>query len=381
MNQIYDVVIAGAGHAGLLMAAWLAEAEFQVAIVDPNLEPSPASGRTLAILGGSQQLLAKTSFWKSISLLGTSINTVDVADTGAGGSVIYRAEEVGANSLACGFKQHRLRNALLAKVKSLPVKQYNGRIVAIRNAANKLEVSVDWGETVSCRLLIGADGRGSQVRKLSHITISQRSFGQHAYSFVVNHSRPHRNTVIERMCVSGPLATLPVGPNECGVTWARQPIDSEIDQSALLCELSCLLEHVLGDIELASPIDIYPLGTQHASRYVAPRLALIGDAAHGAHPIHAQGFNMGIADISTLIQELKVARHRNEDLGGACLRRYQKSCLSENQARLHMTNGLNAFFSNDLKWLFPFRRGLLSGLSAISPIRQMAIRHGMRLQT
>lgn len=377
MTRHVDIAIVGGGHAGLLAACWLRLCDFKVVVIDPRLGVMPPSGRTLAVLGGSCRALDHVGLWRSLEPHGVAVKRVDVADHLSDGHVHYRADDIGVAALAYGFRQSELRNHLRTLLPETVLCEDS--VIETRSVAQQTVLACQSGAEISAKLVIGADGRQSTVRSRAKIHVDVTTYTQEALSFTVAHERPHRQTVIERMSAEGPLAILPVDAKQCGVTLVRKRGVPDLDEAAILARVDQLIEGRLGELDLASKIDRYPLSAQHAVRYVAPRLALIGDAAHGAHPIHAQGFNMGVADVGALAEILEGARARGEDIGGACLRRYEKSRRGDNSARLRMTDGLNRLFSNDLKPLLPVRRAILGGLSAFAPLRQRAIRHGMRL--
>lgn len=358
--------------------AWLKQQRFDVAIVDPRLGRAPKTGRTLALLGGSQQALETAGLWKYAAAFGTKVTRVDVADLGSGGQVDYVAQEVASDALAFGFRQSELRNSLLVTLDRGTT--FEAHLLSFVAAQDCATIELDNGVKIAAKLVVGADGRQSRARELARIEVDRTPYKQEALSFTIAHERSHRHTVVERMMPGGPLAILPVGERECGVTWVRS-VGQEVDEvSDLLDAVDGMIDCRLGRLELTSKVDRFPLGALHAVKYVVPRLALIGDAAHGVHPIHAQGFNMGVADVASLVDVLIGARRRREDLGGACLRRYERSRRADNRSRLVMTDGLNRLFSNDIPPLMPIRRAVLGGLSAFAPLRQKAIRHGMRLE-
>jgi 2-octaprenyl-6-methoxyphenol hydroxylase len=239
------------------------------------------------------------------------------------------------------------------------------------------------GRELRARLLIGADGRASKVRSLARIEVSRAAYGQAALAFIVRHERPHGDAVRERLRPAGPLALLPVGRRRCGVTWVEAEATARALATAPPQELTRRLDEetggVLGAVALDSPIAAWPLGAQHARRYVAPRMALIGDAAHGVHPIHAQGFNMGVADIAALLDRLMAARRGGQDIGAPdVLLGYERDRWWDNERRLRLTDGLNRLFSNDLLPARLVRGAVLRALDSMPPLKALAVREGMR---
>ncbi|MCB9945499.1 MAG: FAD-dependent monooxygenase [Geminicoccaceae bacterium] len=374
-----QIAVVGGGHAGLLATIVLAAAGFNVRVIDP-MGPGrpPASGRTLAILAGSHAALRQLGAWRYLAAVAWPVRRVDVRDTASGGHVVYRSSEVGHEPLAYGVDNSVLRGALSAAVE---------RDCWVRGSLVSMErrgvLVVDDGRRLRADLVIGADGRGSVVRRLAGISIDSLSYRQSAISFIVAHERDGRHVVMERLRPQGPLATLPLGRHSSGITWVEADTRAEAvyrrlrsgDMSLVEAELGS----ELGSMHIDGPVQFYPLSAQHARRYVAPGIALIGDAAHGVHPIHAQGFNMGVADIVALLDVLDDARRRSLPIGGEAILRYQRARQSDNASRLRMTDALNRLFSNDIAPLRQGRRLLLDTLAAAGPVRRRAIRHGMRM--
>ena len=375
----HEIVIVGGGHAGLLAALALRAADFDVVVADPAGPASqPLSGRSLALLAGSRVLAERMGIWRHLHAIIHPVRRVDVRDVASGGQVVYRSRDIGREPLAYGVINEELRASLAA---ALPVDIW--RLSSASGLPERGCVRLADGRELWARLVIGADGRASRVRQLAGIALERKRYGQSALSLIVEHERGSRETVLERLRPEGPLATLPLGSHRSGITWVEKEAEAgriaAAGESGILSRLDGLLGAELGPCRLVSPVQLYPLGAQHARRYVAPGIALIGDAAHGVHPIHAQGFNMGIADIACLVDLLVDARARRQDIGGEVLCRYEQRRRPESASRLRLTDTLNRLYSNDLLPLRPARRLLLDLLDGAPPLRRRAIRHGMQL--
>ena len=374
-----DIAIVGGGHAGLLAALALDDAGFDVRVVDPvGRCAQPSTGRTLALLAGSRMALEALGLWRHIAPVAWPVHRVDVRDTASGGHVVYRSGEVGEGPLAHGVDNGRLRDALAA---ALPRALWlEGRVCAMPGRGRLLLAD---GRHVVTGLVIGADGRGSVVRRLARIGLDRWSYRQTALSFIVTHAHDSRHMVLERFRPGGPLATLPLASHRSGITLVEPARTADAVHERLLAgDLSILEEHLadeLGAMAVDGAVQRYPLTAQHASRYAAPGLALVGDAAHGVHPIHAQGFNMGVADIVSLVDVLRETRRRGRPPGGEELLRYERERRPENASRLRMTDTLNRVFSSDIAPVREGRRWLLDTLAMTAPVRRRAIRHGMQM--
>lgn len=383
-----DIVIVGAGHAGLWLGGGLARAGLRVRIVDPDPPDAvddSSDGRTLALLGGSRKVAERMGLWPALAPIAQPVTRVEVRDAASGSSVLYTPAQLGVGTFAWGVENRPLRRALASDFLAVAGAGawVSGRVGGLRRRAGAVAIGLDDGRVLEAALAIGADGRSSRLRELLQIPVDRHGYGQAAIALVVAHDRPHGDTVRERLRPSGPLALLPLSGRRCGVTWVEAEADARrlarLPAAELLEVLDREIGGVLGRLELASPVAVWPLGAQHARRYVAPRVALVGDAAHGVHPIHAQGFNMGVADIGVLAELLAEAHARGRDPGDpALLLAYERARWWDNERRLRLTDGLNRLFSNDLAPARVLRGAMLRALDAFPPLKALAVREGMR---
>ena len=389
MAQEFDITIIGGGHSGLFLARALADQGWRLALVEPRpigTAPATADGRNLALMRSSREAADRFGIWPALAPVVRPVEAVHLREKPGGATLVTTMRELGGRPFAYGVEHPALHAALatsLAELGEPPRIFANGlRGLERRPEARLLELAD--GSRIATRLVIGADGRGSRLRELAGIRLDAWRYDQAAISFIVAHTRPHRQTVHEWMRPRGPLALLPLPGRRSGVTWVEPEDRARAlvaeGEEALLRRLGEESEGVLGDLRLASRIGIQPLGAQHARRYVAPRLALIGDAAHGVHPIHAQGFNMAVADIAELAEALARAARRGEDPGGAdLLLGYERARWWANQQRIWMTDGLNRIFSSEAAWLQPVRSGAIRAVAALPPLRRRLARNRMQL--
>lgn len=373
-----DIVIVGAGHAGL-----------GVTIVDPDsverASDRSTDGRTLALLGGSREVGERLGVWPHLDGIAQPVRRVEVRDAPSGARVRYTPAELGVQTFAWGVENKPLRAALAQAFVAAAGAQawVCGRLAGLRRQANSITVELEDGRELQAALAIGADGRGSRLRGLLGIRLGRETYGQAALALVVAHARPHEDAVRECMRAGGPLALLPLRGQRSGVTWVEPEAEARriavLPAERILERLAAETGDVLGELRLDGPVAVWPLGAQHARRYVAPRAALIGDAAHGVHPIHAQGFNMGVADIGVLTGLLVEAHARGRDLGApSLLLAYERARWWDNERRLRLTDGLNRLFSTDLAPARLLRGGVLRALDGIPPLKAFAVREGMR---
>lgn len=382
-----DVLVVGGGHAGLMLGAALARAGIEVRLVEPqpldSIKAARPDGRSLALLAGSVRIAKEAGVWDFIAADTAAIHQVEVADVQGGGAVRYDSREHGKGPFGVGIEHVALRRGLLDAFLAAagPDAWLGGAVATLARTRDAIEAGLVDGRTVRATVIVGADGRGSRVRNLARIGVDRWSYGQHALTLVLRH--PHRHTVHEWLRGGGPLATLPLPGGRLGITWVERSEDGQrlagVDRAELLVRLAQESGGLLAGAMIESGPGLYPLGAQHARRYVAPRLVLVGDAAHGVHPIHAQGFNMGVADIGALAEAFRAARAHRVDLGsGEVLLPYARLRRSDNTQRLWLTDGLVRIFSNDVAPLRAARSLALNALGSVAPLKRLAVRHGMQ---
>jgi 2-octaprenyl-6-methoxyphenol hydroxylase len=382
-----SILIVGGGHAGLFLGAVAAGIGLPVTVVDPEtpaaIAASRADGRTLALLRGSEDIARSLGPWPAIQAIATPIREARVEDSATGARVRYGPSPDG-RAFGWGVENIALRRALLDAFLAAAGEGafVTGRVTGLERGRRSIAVLLADGRRLEASLLIGADGRGSRIRDLAGIGIERWPYPQTAIALVIRHARPHRGAVHERLRPAGPLATLPLSGRRSGVTWV-EPTAVADDLRALTADrlterLAAELGGALGGIGLDGPVVFYPLSAQHARRYVAPRLALVGDAAHGVHPIHAQGFNMGIADIGALAGLLAASHGRRGDPGGAdLLIAYERARWWANERRLRLTDGLNRLFSTDFLPARLARAAALRAIDLVPPLKRLAVSQGM----
>lgn len=258
------------------------------------------------------------------------------------------------------------------------------RVVAQEVAGPRVTVTLDDGATVTGRVLVGADGRRSGTAERAGIRRTGWDYGQTALVCAIAHDLPHHGRAHQFFMPPGPLAILPLKGNRCSIVWsertARAQTIQAMDDPAYLEELRPRFGSFLGDIRLDGARFTYPLNLTLANAFVAPRLALVGDAAHGVHPIAGQGLNLGLRDVGALAEVLTLARRRGEDVGAPdVLARYQQWRRFDAATLAVATDAFNRLFSND-NALLRAGRGLGLGLvNALPALRRRFIREAAGL--
>jgi 2-octaprenyl-6-methoxyphenol hydroxylase len=385
-----DVIVAGGGHVGLLLALALERLGLQPTIVDAQpVEATlgaPFGGRAIALMYGSKRVFEALGVWTWLAPLAEPVRAVVLEDRSTGGSVVYQAAEIVDHPFGYGIESRALRRILLELVLQRPGIQVvaPARLSGLERAGDHIAAMLDDGRRLEGALIVGADGHGSTVRSRAGLDGSSRQYGQTALTFAIRHELPHDGRVIEYLRPAGPLALLPIGRNLLSVTWieaarvARHLLARPADTLATM--LREQIGGVLGAFQIAGEPAGHALSVHHARRFVAPRIALVGDAAHGIHPIHAQGFNLAVRDVATLAEVLIEAARAGRDLGDAeILMRYDRLRRADVRAVAGMTDGLNSLFSNDLGPAKVVRRVGLTALDRLAPLKHLAMRRGMGL--
>jgi 2-octaprenyl-6-methoxyphenol hydroxylase len=389
-NVPAGVLIAGGGHAGLLLALALERAGLPVTLLEAEplaaVREAPFDGRALALMYGSKRVFDALGLWQALADIAEPVWGVRVEDRGSGAKLAYDALEVGRHPFGYGIENRNLRQRLLGLAESRPAIRIlaPARLARIARDRAGVRATLEDGRQLAAALVVGADGRNSSVRALAGLGIERWRYPQTALTFAIRHRRPHEGQVREYLRPAGPLALLPLGPGLSAVTWVEPAAGAERLLAGTGADLlEALVEQTGGEL---APLEVrgrptgYALSAHRARRLVAPRIALVGDAAHAVHPIHAQGFNLGVRDVAALAEVLVDAARAGQDLGGGeALIRYERWRQADVRLVLGLTDGLNRLFSTDLAPARLLRAAGLNALGLLAPLRQLAMRRGMGL--
>lgn len=385
-----DVLIIGGGLVGGALACALGQAGVPVAVVD---HAAPATvlaagfdGRASAVARTARDALAAIGAWRHIEGEAQPILEIRVADAGAPLFLHYDADTRGDRPFGWLVENRGLRRALLTRMGELPAVRLAApaAVAQLRRDADAVTARLADGRAVRARLAVAADGRGSPTRRAAGIRTTGWSYGQHGIVCTVAHQSPHHGIAHEHFLAGGPFAILPLTGNRSSIVWTeRSDLAAAIlaqDDAAFLRDLTGRFGDFLGDIAVAGPRFGWPLALQFAERYIDRRLALVGDAAHGMHPIAGQGMNMGIRDIAALAELVVEHRRLGLDPGGpAVLERYERWRRFDNLLMLAMTDGLNRLFSNHFGPLRLARDLGLAAVQRLPPLKRLFTRHAMGL--
>jgi 2-octaprenyl-6-methoxyphenol hydroxylase len=393
MTTRFDVAIVGGGIAGTTFAAILGNAGLTVALIERQppaaLEGTAYDGRTTAITYGSRKVLEAAGLWTDLAPHACPIDDIRVADDASPLFVHFDSSEVGNNPLGSIVENRLIRKSLYRRIGELAtVTQIAPATVAgleTRGALARLTLAD--GREIAADIVIGADGRDSFIRRAAGIETIGWLYKQQAIVTIIGHELPHDNVAVENFLPSGPFAMLPMtdapdGTHRSSVVWTDHldavPLYMLLDLPAFEAELQRRAGEWLGRVWEIGPRFTYPLQLKHAKRYIAPRVALIADAAHVIHPIAGQGLNLGMRDIALLSELLVDCRRTGLDLGNPdLLRRYERLRRGDNIAFSAATDILDRLFSNDIPPIKLARRVGLGTVNRIPPLRHFFMRRAM----
>jgi len=363
----YDVVIAGGGTAGLALACAVADAlgpGARIAVVDPA--PLRAGGapdaRAFALSAGAKRMLAVLGVWPELAPHAQPVTAIDITDSSLEDAfrpvlVSYDNTVDGNEPATYIVEQGRLREALLAAAASRRSITLLGGEPAVGFQADAHGVSVTVGRGPSLRslraaLLVAADGRASPLREAAGIGVVRWSYPQTGIVTFVRLEQPHQGRAVQHFLPSGPFAILPLTENRACITWTEDAANAReilaLDDAGFLAEVEKRFGYRLGGVALAGPRASWPLDMHLARALVADRFALLGDAAHGVHPIAGQGLNLGLRDVAALAEVVADAARLGLDIGSLIvLERYERWRRLDSALSAASFDALNRLFSND----------------------------------
>ncbi len=384
-----DIAIIGAGPVGGALACWLATAGWRVALVDrvalPPMEHPDFDGRAYAIARGSRALLDAAGLWERLPFAPCPIRDIHVTDGKPGHPAsplrlqfdhrATRDESGSAQPFGWIIEARALRMAINRRLREIDgVWLYAPAETLVRREADRVSVQIQDGPVLTARLAIAADGRNSRLREEANIPVTRFPYRQSAVVCALAHERPHDNVALEHFLPGGPFAQLPMTgsletPNVSAIVFTdRHEVAQRLaalDAAAFTAEVAKRLGGHLGAVRLVGKRWSYPLSALHAHRYTAPRLALVGDSAHGIHPIAGQGLNLGLRDAEALARLIVAADDPGDPF---LLARYQRARRPDNLLMLAATDALDRLFSNDIA---PLRLARDIGLAVVNRLPRL----------
>lgn len=385
----HDIVIAGGGTAGLAFACALADAlgpQLRLAVVDRaqlTADGGTGDARAFALSAGSKRMLDVLGVWPAIAGHAQPVTSIDITDSSLQDAfrpvlVSYDNRVEGGEPATYIVEHQRLHAALVAAAAARPSIALLERSPAQGFEADEHGVTIhlSGGSTLRAALLVAADGRGSQLREAAGIRVVRWSYPQAGIVATVRHAHPHGGRAVQHFLPGGPFAILPLTGNRSCITWTENEKRAReilaLDDAGFLAEIEKRFDYRLGAIELAGPRASWPLDMHLARAMVANRFALVGDAAHGVHPIAGQGLNLGLRDVAALCEVIADAARIGLDIGSlATLERYERWRRLDSAVSAATFDALNRLFSNDwtvLRTARDFGLGLVERLPALKQL-------------
>lgn len=391
----YDVVIAGGGMIGTSLALALAPLGLRVAVVEAVARKAAGQpsfdDRTTALSRSTQRMFEAMGLWDEIVAASTPIRSIHVSDQGRFGFSHIDAEEQGVEALGYVVINrvlgHVLQSALarcgsvelLCPARMVGVDLDTERAIAVVESDGRKQ-------TLTSKLLVAADGANSSVRDMMGISALKSDYGQRA---VIGNLLPEKHIehrAFERFTAQGPLALLPVANDRAGFVWTVSEEDAErvmaLDDAAFLGELQAMFGYRLGTFSKVGQRACYPLSLSKALRLTTTRGVLVGNAAHGLHPVAAQGFNLGMRDVASLcdcIADSRVAAAPIDPGDEQLLARYASWRRADQRKLVRFTDGLVRLFGSSRRPLRTLRNLGMLGFDLVPGVRSLFAKHTMGL--
>ena len=399
-----DICVVGAGPVGGTLACRLAAAGLSTVVVDraplPPMEHPAFDGRAYAIAAASQRLIADAGIWDRLPAPACPIEEIRVSDgkLGRPASRLFlhfdhrAAVNPGETPGPFGWmlEARDLRVAMNALLHDQPNLRVFAPVEArVERRADGAAVRIAGGPEIACRLVVAAEGRNSPLRAQAGIPLTRLPYNQTGLVCAIAHEKPHHNVALEHFLPGGPFARLPMrgtadAAHVSAIVWTDRdavvPRMLALDDAALAREITRRMGEDLGAVRMLGQRWHYPLSAQFAHRYFDTRLVLVGDAAHGVHPIAGQGLNLGFRDAGALAELLIAAHAAGADPGGPeLLRRYQRVRRPDNLMMLLGMDALDRMFSSDFPPLRLVRDLGLGAVQRMPRLKRLFMRQAMGL--
>ena len=385
-----DVIVVGAGLAGAAAALGFARAGF--AVTSCGEAERLGQGRTVALLGKSVDFFRELGVWDRIESAAAPMRALRIIDdTGtlfAARPVEFDASEIGLDAFGWNIENARLADILAESLAETPnVLRVASRIGGFDFSSQRAELTTSEGRAFAAKLVVGADGRSSPTRKAAGIGLNTHRYGQGALTVLLAHRRSHNDCSTEFHTRQGPFTLVPLPQLDAdgfrsSLVWVMSDAEAQrrsgLSDAALAQEIEDQTRGLLGRVRLAGERGVFPMVRQSVARLVGTRLALVGDAAHAFPPIGAQGLNLGLRDVQSLLKAAQAARREGSDIGAdAPLARYAASRGPDVAMRTAAVNALNMSLLADLAPVDAVRGLGLTALRAFGPLRRAVMREGV----
>ena len=395
MTRDTDILIVGGGLNGPVLALAAAKAGIRSIVIDPQpgrvRKEKEFDGRSYAVAAASSMLLADIGIWDQIVDTAQPMLEIKVTDGRAGEGpspfwLHFDHAELEGGPMGYMVEDRYLRRALLDAIDAHPlIETREDAVVSQETKGTDVSVALASGDRLKGLVLVGCDGRTSGTAERAGIKRTGWAYAQTALVCAIAHEKPHHGIAHQFFMPPGPLAILPLTDNRSSIVWSESAQQAAainaLSEADYLQVLRPRFGDFLGEISLAGARYTYPLGLSLAQSLVADRVALVGDSAHGVHPIAGQGLNAGIRDVRALARVLTRAKQRGEDIGSECvLERYAQARKGNIAALAMATDGFNRLFSNDNPLLRIGRDMGMGMVNAVPSLRRAFMREAAGLK-
>ncbi|TCT41826.1 2-octaprenyl-6-methoxyphenol hydroxylase [Martelella mediterranea] len=357
-----DIIVVGGGYVGLSVAVAVKKSAPHLDIVLMEAAPEHVwekDQRASAVIDAAVNMLKTLGLWDEIKPEAQPINDMIVTDSKTGEPVkpvflTFADSRESAKPFAYMIPNVAMVRALRRSAEELGIEiRHNAAVTAFSDEGGNAKITLADGDVFETRLVVACDGVRSRLRDMAGIKTVKFDYGQSGIVTTVEHERPHNGRAEEHFLPAGPFAILPLTGNRSSLVWTERTSDAErlvnSDDMIFEFELERRFGHHLGKLTLAGGRKAFPLGLTLSRSFIASRMALAGDAAHGIHPISGQGLNLGFKDVAALAETIVEADRMGLDIGAFdTLERYQIWRRFDTVRMGATTDILNRLFSNDI---------------------------------